>query len=336
MHTSPFIKGASMLRNTLFWIGLVVLGCGDPLMAQQSLNPDPALPARIEIHALATQTLSANELLLGSGPGKPHFLAAELKIPQGSQAKFPAVVLMHGSGGIGSNIEIWTQALNRSGIATLVVDAFSGRGITSTIQDQTQLNSFSLLVDAYRALDWLTTHPRIDPKKISIMGFSKGAVASMFSAATRFNAMYGRGHQFAAHIGLYVPCNSRVMGDTDVTGAPMRFYNGSGDDYVSVGPCRAFVAELKAKGADAILTEFENTEHGYDVPLLPAKMALPKAQSTRNCMFIEKPKGHFVNASSGEPFSYNDACIAVGAHVGHSADSTAKTIKSVIELLKSL
>lgn len=243
---------------------------------------------------------------------------------------------MHGSGGIGSNVEMWAKVLNQAGIASLVVDSFSGRGIVSTIQDQTQLNSFSMMVDAYRALDLLRKHPRIDASKISIMGFSKGAVASMFSASKRFNDAYGNGAQFAAHIGLYVPCNTRVMGDTEVTGAPMRFFNGTGDDYVSVVPCRAFVSELKAKGVNATLTEFENTEHGYDVPLLPARMALPKAQSTRNCMFIEKPKGTLVNADSGVSFSYNDSCIAIGTHVGYSPDSTAKTIQSVIEFLKSL
>jgi dienelactone hydrolase len=295
-----------------------------------------AIPSRIEIHALATQTLSAQEFLLNSGPGKPHILAVELKIPQCQATKFPAVVLMHGSGGIGSNIETWTQALNRAGFASLVVDSFSGRGITSTIQDQTQLNSLSMMVDAFRALDLLAKHPRIDPAKISILGFSKGAVASMFSASTRFNAMHGGQVKFAAHIGLYVPCNTRVMGDTEVTGSPMRFFNGSGDDYVSIVPCRTYVAELQAKDANASMTEFDDAEHGYDIPLLPKRMELPKAQSTRNCRFIEKPKGQLVNADSGKPFSYNDPCVAIGTHVGHNPQATTKTIQDVIEFLRSI
>jgi dienelactone hydrolase len=318
------------------WLCFLIFNGLQVSMAHQGGAPDPALPSRIEIHALETQTLSAQEFLLNSGAGKPHVLAVELKIPQGQTAKFPAVVLMHGSGGIGSNIETWTQALNQAGIASLVVDSFSGRGITSTIQDQTQLNSLSMMLDAFRALDLLTKHPRIDADKISILGFSKGAVASMFSASTRFNGMYGGRVKFAAHLGLYVPCNTRVMGDTDVTGAPMRFFNGSGDDYVSVVPCRAFVAELRAKGVNASMTEFDETEHGYDVPLLPTRMEMPKAQSTRNCSIVEKPAGNLVNASTGNAFSYNDPCIAIGTHVGYNPVSTAKTIKGVIEFLKSL
>jgi hypothetical protein len=43
-----------------------------------------------------------------------------------------------------------------------------------------------------------------------------------------------------------------------------------------------------------------------------------------------------VNEKTGAPFSYTDACVAVGAHVGHNPESTAQTVKAVIEFLKSL
>jgi dienelactone hydrolase len=325
-----------MRRLILFFISFTAIGWFNALMAQDQFALAPSLPARIEIHALPTQTLSAEAFLTGSGQGKSHILAAELKIPQGKRTKFPAVILMHGSGGIGSDIEPWTHALNAAGFATLVVDSFSGRGITNTIQDQTQLNSLAMVFDGYRALNLLSKHPRIDASKISIMGFSKGAVASIFSASTRFTALYGGGDKFASHIGLYTPCNTRVMGDTDVTGAPMRFFHGTTDDYVSVKPCRIFVSELKAKGVDATLTEFDNTEHAYDVPMYPGKVPLPQAQSTRNCLFVEKNEGRLINADTGAPFSYSDSCIETGAHIGYNPDSTAKTVKSVIEFLKSL
>ncbi len=296
----------------------------------------PAVPSRIEVHALLTQTLTGDEFLKGTDKGKAHLLGAELRIPQGQKAKFPAVVLIHGSGGVSGSMDLWVHALNQAGIATLVVDTFSGRGITSTVQNQTLLHSLAMMVDGYRGLDLLAKHPRIDATKISIMGFSKGAVASVFSASTRFKTLYGSTAKFASHIGLYTPCNTRFMGDSEVTGAPMRFFHGTSDDYVNVVPCRAFVAELKNKGVDATLTEFPNTQHGYDSPLAPEKLAVPTAQSTRNCQFVEKTKGELFNVQSGAPFSYTDPCVAVGAHVGHNPDSTAKTVKSVVEFLQSL
>ena len=308
--------------------------CSVATQAQPAVSP--SVPSRIEVHPLATQTLTGDEFLKGTSKGQSHLLAAELRIPQGQKAKFPAVVLIHGSGGISGSMDLWVHALNQAGIATLVIDTFSGRGVTSTVQDQSLLHSLAMMVDAYRGLDLLAKHPRIEPSKISIMGFSKGAVASVFSASTRFKAMYGSSAKFASHIGLYTPCNTRFMGDTNLTGSPMRFFHGTTDDYVNVVPCRVYVAELKTKGVDISLTEFANTQHGYDSPLAPEKLAVPSAQSTRNCQFIEKSKGELFNAQSGVPFSYSDPCVALGAHVGHNPDSTAKTVKGVVEFLQSL
>ncbi len=306
------------------------------LAAQSQTAVSASLPARIELHALPTETLTGVAFLKGLEKGPPHLLAAELRIPQGQKAKFPAVVLIHGSGGVSGGMDLWEHALNQAGMATLVVDTFSGRGITSTVQDQTLLHSLAMMVDGYRALDLLANHPRIEASKISIMGFSKGAVASIFSASNRFKALHGSSAKFASHIGLYTPCNTRFMADTDVTGSPMRFFHGTSDDYVNVVPCRTFVAELKSKGVDVTLTEFANTQHGYDSPLAPEKLAVPTAQSTRNCQFIEKTKGELFNVQSGLPFSYSDPCVALGAHVGHNPGSTAQTVKSVVEFLQSL
>jgi len=292
------------------------------------------IPGRIEIHGLASKTLTTDEFLLGNAQGKPVMLAAELRLPVGTTAKFPAVILVHGSGGIGAAMDMWIHHLNQAGIATLVVDSFSGRGIVSTVQDQTQLGSLAMMVDAYKALELISTHPRIDAKHIYVMGFSKGAVASIFSASTRFKKLYAGQAQFAGHIGLYTPCNTRYLGDTDVTGAPMRLFHGITDDYVNIIPCRGFVEELKKKGVDITLTEFPDSDHSYDGPLTPNRLAIPKAQSTRQCKFVEDKPGNIINAESKIEFSYTDPCIAIGAHVGYNAESTKQTIAAVISFIK--
>ena len=293
-------------------------------------------PSRIEVHPVASRTLNESEFLNGDPGGKPVLLAGELRFPQVQAAKYPALVLVHGSGGVNGGADMWVHQLNQAGMATFVLDAFSGRGIVSTVQDQTQLHSLAMMVDAYKALDMLARHPRIDASRISVIGFSKGAVASIFSASTRFQKMYGTDAKFASHIGLYTPCNSRYLGDTTLTGAPMRFFHGTTDDYVSVGPCRAFVEEIKQKGVDVTLTEFADTQHGYDNPLSPPLVSVAAAQSTRNCRFVEASTANIVNADTRKPFSYADPCVAIGAHIGHNPDSTRKTVDAVIAFLKSL
>ena len=104
---------------------------------------------------------------------------------------------------------------------------------------------------------------------------------------------------------------------------------------MSVAPCRSFVAQLKATGADASLTEYPNTWHQFDVSLLPPLYDVKKAQSTRNCQLKEGPNGVIVNAVSMAPFAQNsDPCVVLGAHVGSNADSAAAAREAIATLPK--
>jgi dienelactone hydrolase len=51
----------------------------------------------------------------------------------------PVVMLVHGSGGMGANIELWTNELGDLGISTFAIDGFTGRGLTQVSTDQAQL-----------------------------------------------------------------------------------------------------------------------------------------------------------------------------------------------------
>lgn len=147
-------------------------------------------PGRLEAVPLASPTLTGDEFLRGQATaGRPTLVAGELRLPDGMRPdqKVPAMVLVHGSGGIGGSADLWAREFNSVGVAAFILDSFAGRGIVNTVQDQTQLHSFAMIVDAYRALNWLAEHPRIRADRIAIIGFSKGAVASVYSAMTRFH-----------------------------------------------------------------------------------------------------------------------------------------------------
>ena len=132
--------------------------------------------SRTEVHPVQTVTLSTADFLLGKKDGKPVTIAGELRIPKPGTDRLPAVVFVHGAGGIGFNYGMWAGELNKAGFATFVVDSFTGRGITNTIADPAQLSPYAKMNDAFAALAVLAKHPRIDPDKIAIMGFSNGAV----------------------------------------------------------------------------------------------------------------------------------------------------------------
>jgi dienelactone hydrolase len=89
------------------------------------------------------------------------------------------------------------------------LDSFTGRGIAFTAEEQSQLSSLAMIGDAYRALELLATHPRIDPARIAVMGFSKGGAVALYSALTRFQRLHGpAGARFAHHIAFYPPATT--------------------------------------------------------------------------------------------------------------------------------
>ncbi|WP_376088384.1 dienelactone hydrolase family protein [Roseomonas sp. CCTCC AB2023176] len=294
-------------------------------------------PSRIEVLPISSTTLTGEEFLRGSS-GREALLGGELRLPPSATGRVPAVILVHGSGGISGSADLWARELNSVGVAAFILDTFSGRGIVSTVEDQDQLHSLAMMVDAYRALDRLADHPRIRADRIAVMGFSKGAVASIYSASERFRRMHGNPERrFAAHIGLYTPCNVRYLADAQVTGAPMRFHHGVVDDYVSIAPCREYVARLRAAGVDATLDEYPNGQHGFDSPLSARLVPVPTAQSTRNCRLEEGEGGIIRVAGTSETFSQRgSACVAVGAHVGHDPEGEAAVKASVKRFLQEV
>ena len=60
--------------------------------------------ARLEIYSIETLTLTDQQFLLGAKDGTPARIGAELRLPPGT-ARIPAVVLIHGSGGVGANVD---------------------------------------------------------------------------------------------------------------------------------------------------------------------------------------------------------------------------------------
>ena len=160
-----------------------------------------AQPARMEIHSFQSMTLTDQQFLTGHKEGKPVTLAGELRLPREGEDRQPAVVLIHGSGGVNSNVLDWEQYLNAMGVATFVVDSFTGRGIVKTVFDQSQLGLTPMIVDAYCALDVLVRHPSIDPTRIALMGFSRGGFAALYASLKRFQRLQGPvGQEFAAYI----------------------------------------------------------------------------------------------------------------------------------------
>jgi dienelactone hydrolase len=276
---------------------------------------------------LPTMTLTTGQFLTGAKDGTPAVISGELRLPREGTGRLPAVILVHGSGGAGPREQKWAREFTYMRVAAFILDSFTRRGITETATDQSRLASAAMIVDAYRALGLLATHPRIDPSRVALMGFSKGGFVALYASLSRFHRMHGpAGIEFAAHLPFYPPCLATFIDDEQVSDRPIRIFHGTADDYTPIEPCRQYVERLRRAGKDVQLIEYAGAHHGFDHA---APRYLPQVQSGRRCSLEERPGGIIVNRDTGQRFSFNDPCISRGATVGYDPRAYEEALKAV-------
>ena len=306
-----------------------------PVRAQSPAPKD--LPVRLEFHPFPSLTLSDSQFLSGDERGKEVTLTGELSIAQGS-GRLPVAVLMHGSGGIGGNISYWKRRLNEMGVSTFVIDGFTGRGLTGVGSDQAQLGRLNFILDIYRSLDLLAKHPRVDPNRIMLMGFSRGGQAALYASVERFQKMWNKsGAAFAAYVAFYPDCATTYRQETEAAKRPIRIFHGAPDDYNPVRSCKTFVERLRQAGADVQLTEYPNAHHGFDNPLAANPPVPTKAdQSVRDCTIRENESATLINEATQAPFTYRDECVRLGPTVGADPEALRAATADVTEFVRSV
>ena len=193
--------------------------------------------------------------------------------PIGADAahKAPAVVLLHGSGGIDENREpTYARELAAMGIGAVVVDVFGARRdiATSFVDRVIEITETMALADAYATLAWLKARPEIDGSRVAVWGFSYGAMASVIAAnagiADRLAALYGLGDtRFAAHVAFYGPCITSFE-DPRTTGAPVLMAWGGRDALIDATRCEATAAAMRQGGSRVQTVSYPTGVHQWD------------------------------------------------------------------------
>lgn len=266
--------------------------------------------------------------------GEPVTVTGFLRFPSG-EGKVPAVVLMHGCGGIGGSELFWARELRDRGIATFLVNSFSARGVSQICTGRQTINMGSVLADAYGALRKLSQVPRIDVGRVAIMGFSFGGRTALWTAYPNFQERAGQhGMQFAAHLGVYpAACFVELADEERIVDVPIRIFHGTADDWTPVEACRKYVARLRRAGKDAALFEYAGAHHRFDNDTLPSHQALPDALNARDCAFIES--GGKIVDSTGRTAGADSPCYGRGASIGYNADARRQAVADVHAFLRA-
>ncbi|CAN7639979.1 dienelactone hydrolase family protein [Acidovorax sp. LjRoot129] len=231
--------------------------------------------------------LYARQIKAGSTPAT---ISAELLMPKGmaKDAKVPAVVLSHGSGGVESNMrDVWAKELNAVGYAVLIADSYKPRGVTETNTNQERVPYPAHVADTMNALRMLVTHPQIDAARIFNIGFSRGGSTAFDTAwPTWSDPVNTSAVKFAGHVSFYPGnCNIRYRtDDREKATAPILVLLAERDleEAQDVGVCRRWYDELIAKGNNIRYKEFKGARHGFDT-LNFAYRVNPRTTSAKNC-----------------------------------------------------
>lgn len=200
----------------------------------------------------------------------PLNIAGRLRVPE-TEGRLPAVILLHGSAGPSDREGGYAEPLNAAGFVTLELDQWSPRGLVGGAEGRPR-TVHETLPDLYGARAWLAAHPRVDPARIGVIGFSFGAVAAMLAATRAQNDPFLGDTHFAALMPVYPICHlyNRVRGFEfgGLVDAPILIVTGALDGYDNDPKAgETLVASLSDADRAKVRTEvMADAHHGFDMP----------------------------------------------------------------------
>ena len=264
-------------------------------------------------------------------------VSGELRLPAGTE-RVPAVVLSHSAGGVAEDRDLaWAERFVSIGIAVFIVDSFTPRGVKGFAN---QPSFAASVADVYAALRLLVTHPRIDPARIALMGFSRGGTVALTAALEPVRRVGApNGARFAAHVALYPGCNTRYLADR-ITGAPMLMLLGAADDQAPPEPCRRYGEWFRDRGAPIKVVVYPGAHHLFD-GIEPLHF-IAQAATAGSCdaeYDIEARELRRTDTGAvlvgSDAGSYFRTCSSRGVHIGGDSDARAGAKREIAVFLKA-
>jgi dienelactone hydrolase len=214
---------------------------------------------------------------------------AALGFPVEARDKYPAVVVVHTIAGyLDANEGRYAAELREAGFATLTYDSYAARGTNWAAVSRSGPGIWpSAVADAYAALRFMASHPRIDANRIAIVGFSLGGEVAHLAALEDLRSALNPGPaRFAAHVAFY-PAGvfGAIAGQRAYTGSPILMLLGGKDDNLPVAKVHAYLAYASAAKHPAPIeaVTYPGAYHAWTVSSLGPLRFYPEYPSAKRC-----------------------------------------------------
>jgi len=158
---------------------------------------------------------------------------------------------------------------------------FNSRGVDSTVGNQINVTSETVIHDMAMSLNLLWDDPRINNQKIYAAGWSLGGTATLFNGWLPLQkALNKTGASYAGYLMWYPGCLALPdlnEWDKDL----MQIYIGEEDNWTPPQPCKDLVMNINAEGGNAYIELYPNSFHSFDGPQ-PLRL-IPDAYSWADC-----------------------------------------------------
>lgn len=185
-------------------------------------------------------------------------LNAVLFRPASGRGPFPAIVMLHGCGGLGNSRGLnprhrdWGERMAAQGYIVLMPDSFGSRGLGSQCREseRTVRASRERVADARAALAYLLGRQDVRPSEIALLGWSNGGSTVLSAVQPRHRP---QGQDFRAAVAFYPGCRLAAASTKWSTRLPLLILMGEADDWTPAAPCKELAGKFPGK----------ITYHGY-------------------------------------------------------------------------
>jgi dienelactone hydrolase len=205
-------------------------------------------------------------------------LHAALYRPEGA-GPFPAVVALHDCGGLNHrpNTEAqlyaeWAKLLVADGYVVLFPDSFGSRGVGSQCRDLNRKihASRERVVDANAARAWLQGQSYVRGDHISLLGWSNGGVAALWTVRLTKVPPAGTA-DFRSAVVFYPNCR-RLRETAWSARVPTLVLIGSADDWTAASTCQQMVAGAHDRSARVQIVVYPGAHHEFDRANTPLRL----------------------------------------------------------------